>query len=83
MKRWLRHVRSPAHADVKNELLVRQLFEAIGNDDVAAVRHLDVDVNCRNFEGDTALMAAVKKGSIDMIDLLLDRGADIDEKSCG
>lgn len=58
-----------------------QLLEAAQLQDVARVRELvgsGVDVNFKSSYGATALFFAVDKGNLEIVDLLLENGADID-----
>ena len=43
----------------------------------------DIDVNAQDAKGWTALMAAAKKGSLALVDYLVDNGADIEKKNTG
>ncbi|MCA9507011.1 MAG: ankyrin repeat domain-containing protein [Myxococcales bacterium] len=60
------------------------LFESIENYDVQAIEAAlskGVDVNCINKDGYTPLQMAAKKGSLEIVRLLLNHNANIDAKS--
>lgn len=60
------------------------LLEAIDQQQVERVRSLlneDADVHARNVWGDTALMRAAKSGNLEMMSMLLDRGAAVDDSN--
>lgn len=62
------------------------LFDAIHNRDVSQVLALltaNADPNARDSRGETALQAAVAQGSTALVDLLLDKGADVNATSRG
>jgi uncharacterized protein len=64
------------------------LLESIREGDLKAVKNLlatGVDVNAKNKDGETALAAAAGtyKGSDEIVELLLDRGARVNERSLG
>jgi ankyrin repeat protein len=50
---------------------------------VTMLLDLEIDVNARNAEGRTALMGAAHKGRNEIVQLLVDRGADLDARDIG
>jgi ankyrin repeat protein len=41
---------------------------------------MDIDINLKNDDGNTALMLVRKRGDLEIIEYLLDHGADVNEK---
>ncbi len=50
---------------------------------VTLLLDLGIDVNARNSEGRTALMGAAHKGRNEIVELLVERGADLDARDIG
>ena len=69
-----------AEARVSKEVLWKR---AIDRDDTAAIRRLisEVDFRLPNDKGKTALMAAAKTGELDLLEMLLDLGLQLDDRS--
>ena len=64
--------------------LTNKLFEAIENEDVASLQALlkaGANKNAVNQYGESALQVAVEKGSLEMVDALLDHGANANNVS--
>jgi hypothetical protein len=60
------------------------LLKAVNVDDIAQVKELldgGLDVNGKNKAGWSALMIAASKGNMEMLSLLIEKGADVDEKN--
>ena len=60
--------------------MASEFFEAIENDDAPKVRELisaGVDINAEYDDGDTALLIACWRGNKEIVELLIENGADV------
>ena len=68
--------------EVTDSSTTGKLLEAVGSGDLDKVKKLltaNANVNARQPFGDTALTVACTKGSMEMVDFLISRGADFNE----
>ena len=54
--------------------------EILGNKCDIQYRQIPQDLNIRNFDGETCLDIAFKKGNNELLELLLDKGANVDQR---
>ena len=65
-----------AHPRLQSPSLTSQLHAAAGKGDVAALLARGVDVDAANDRGVTPLYIAAEQGYLELVKLLLERGAD-------
>lgn len=79
-------VKAGAKVDEPSRLGVRPLHLAIANTDIDDVRLLlgaGADPNSADGQGETCLMMAARTGRDDIVDALLERGAQVDQRDKG
>ncbi|MDF3047405.1 MAG: hypothetical protein K0R73_523 [Candidatus Midichloriaceae bacterium] len=69
---------------LKQLTLEKQFFSAIKKNDLELIKKLlesGVDINCKNYFGETPLIALIPKFNEEIFEFLLENGADINAKS--